>query len=65
MILNHTFPIFYHEIEKRKTKGRYIHGPIIPYNLRNYNSPRNPIAAAEIIPSRLNSGHLANRDIVK
>ena len=26
-ILRYPFPIFYHEIEKRKTKGRYIHGP--------------------------------------
>ena len=26
-ILRFPFPIFYHEIEKRKTKGRYIHGP--------------------------------------
>ena len=26
-ILMYPFPIFYHEIEKRKTKGRYIHGP--------------------------------------
>ena len=28
-ILRYPFPIFYHEIEKRKTKGRYIHGPYI------------------------------------
>ena len=27
-ILRHPFSIFYYEIEKRKTKGRYIHGPI-------------------------------------
>ena len=26
-ILRYLFPIFYHEIEKRKTKGPYIHGP--------------------------------------
>ena len=26
-ILRYPFPIFYHKIEKRKTKGRYIHGP--------------------------------------
>ena len=26
-ILRYPFHIFYHEIEKRKTKGRYIHGP--------------------------------------
>ena len=25
-ILRYPFPILYHEIEKRKTKGRYIHG---------------------------------------
>ena len=30
MILSYPFPIFYDEIEKRKTKGRYIHGPIYP-----------------------------------
>ena len=28
MILSYPFPIFYHGIEKRKTKRRYIHGPI-------------------------------------
>ena len=27
-ILRYPFHIFYHEIEKRKTKGRYIHGPV-------------------------------------
>ena len=26
-ILRYPFPIFYHAIEKRKTKGRYIHEP--------------------------------------
>ena len=33
-ILRFPFPIFYHEIEKRKTKGRYIHGPML---LKDYN----------------------------
>ena len=28
-ILRYPFPIFYYEIEKRKTKGRYIHGPFL------------------------------------
>ena len=28
-MLSYPFYIFYHEIEKRKTKGRYIHGPSI------------------------------------
>ena len=32
-ILMYPFPIFYHEIEKRKTKGRYIHGPTYPTNV--------------------------------
>ena len=27
-LLSHPISIFYYEIEKRKTKGRYIHGPI-------------------------------------
>ena len=31
-ILRYPFPIFYHEIEKRKTKGRYIHGPRLSSN---------------------------------
>ena len=36
-ILRFPFPIFYHEIEKRKTKGRYIHGPSSPYcNIAKY-----------------------------
>ena len=26
-MLSYPFSIFYYEIEKRKTKGRYIHGP--------------------------------------
>ena len=26
-MLSYSFSIFYYEIEKRKTKGRYIHGP--------------------------------------
>ena len=26
-VLSYSFSIFYYEIEKRKTKGRYIHGP--------------------------------------
>ena len=29
-MLSYPFSIFYYEIEKRKTKGRYIHGPLIP-----------------------------------
>ena len=29
-MLSYTFSIFYYEIEKRKTKGRYIHGPLSP-----------------------------------
>ena len=28
-MLSYSFSIFYYEIEKRKTKGRYIHGPSI------------------------------------
>ena len=28
-MLSYPFSIFYYEIEKRKTKGRYIHGPFI------------------------------------
>ena len=31
-MLSYPFSIFYYEIEKRKTKGRYIHGPIIWIN---------------------------------
>ena len=35
--LMYPFSIFYHEIEKRKTKGRYIHGPgTIMFNLHLY-----------------------------
>ena len=34
-ILRYPFPIFYHEIEKRKTKGRYIHGPGCIYYTSN------------------------------
>ena len=30
-MLSYPFSIFYHEIEKRKTKGRYIHGPTWKY----------------------------------
>ena len=37
MILSYPFPIFYHEIKKRKTKGRYIHGPLRRWCIKNYS----------------------------